>query len=167
MHSFKNVSVHVLDEFVRRSTVADKKEEVVQFLLHYLHVYETTWEVKQFVKEVLHDETLLEKVVVVNDHEFYETVLTFSDRQVYHQEKLSLYKEQAETLFLHIKVEGKREEFKNWKEHYDVHRLHIVDTILDEFIALKKWEALIGSHEFQNTRKKWGTVLSLLFTTEE
>lgn len=168
MHLFKNASVHELTEFVERSTMADKKEDVARFLLYFLFHYEVTEEIKQFIKGILHDEHTLEKVVIVNEHELYETVFMLSNQHMEEPSCFKTYQEQAETIFLCVRVQGKEEdEIIGWKDHYEQEQSSIIDFILDEYLLLKKWEEFTNNISITEKLKGWEQVLALVLAEEK
>ena len=163
MNSFKNVSVHELDQFVKRSTVADTKRDTARFLLYFMHTQKVHHETKQFIKTLLHDEALLEKIVVVNEADYYETVLELSDSRCCDTTLYRLYKNQAETIFLHVTVDNaEHEKFENWLPEYNESQQAIIDFLLDEYLLLKKWHKLLPSHAYKQASDKWQNVLTLI-----
>lgn len=165
MRPLKNASIYELDQFVKRSTIADKKEDVARFLLYFMTQSAATETVKQFIKTLLHNDNALNKVVIVSENALYETVVTLTSRHLCEPSLFHVYEEKAETLFLHIHLEeNERALFNHWRERYSEKQFELVNLILDEYLLLKKWYHLSQQEKYQQSMEKWKQLLSLILT---
>lgn len=164
MHPLKNASIHELDQFVKRSTVADKKEEVTQFLLYFMTKNDATEEVKRFIQTLLHEEVVLNKIVIVSEHELYETVVTITNKDLCEPTLFHLYCEKAETIFLYIAIDEEEDvdALKEWRTHYQEKHPELVNLILDEYLLLKKWYLFTKQQKYHQKMEGWKRVLTLI-----
>lgn len=76
MNHLKNVSIHTLDKYVRDTTVVDKRNQVAKYICYFLERNRPIFEVRSLLSCILLNEEFLNKVTIVNDHKFYNNVIT-------------------------------------------------------------------------------------------
>lgn len=166
----ENRSISELDSHVRNTTIADKKNEVVQYLLYFLDRECPSDSVRSFLGKILMDEEILEKIVIVNDQNIYQTLLNVNRSEVTSDFKndpvdvLDIYKVNAESIFINIKTFDKKNPYtqsgllrkKNsadtertrWSLYYDQRYEEILNGLLDERNNYLKLQEFTGNPEY-------------------
>lgn len=108
MNQLKNIGIHTLDNYVQVTTVADEKNQVLRYILYFLERERPTFEVRNMLSELLLNDALMQKAVVVNDSKFYNKLITIKRDCVSFSDDWDLsmtlqqYMNSAESIYLYM-----------------------------------------------------------------